>query len=57
MENHFVNATMTFLGYPSKRTTKVELITIGDNIQYKPYNVRRALIKGDPQLFLVTPIL
>ena len=54
LKDHFISDAMAFADHPSKRTTKVVLATVGDNIQYQPHDVRKAQINEHPELFLVT---
>ena len=42
LEDHFVGDAMGFANHPSRRIIRMELVTISDNIQYQPYDVRRA---------------
>ena len=60
LEDLFIGDVMAFVVYLSKRTTTMKLITIGDEIQYRPYEVKRAHINGYLELFLValdSPVL
>ena len=39
LEDHFVSEVIAFVDHLSRRTTIMELITMGDNIQYRPYDI------------------
>ena len=54
IEDHFIRDARAFVEHPSRRTTSIELVTVGANVQYWPYDVKQANINGHLELFLVT---
>ena len=55
LEDHFVGEAKAFVNHPSRRTTRVELITVWNNVKYKLYDVCKGLINEDPEVFPIAP--
>ena len=55
LQDHFVNGARAFAQHPSRRTTRIDLVFETNTWQYRPYDVRRAAVNEDPNLFPMAP--